>query len=303
MNIKTKIIPFSVLVIGFTLGASAFSSLAAFQVAPTNPPDCDVTIYPGCNPLLNTRTGVQTKKGVLTLRAGKILTDGTYGYEKYGLEVLNGIRLIDRSNIALAKDMVLTSNSLGVGTWKALPKTGGYDAVSSEASIRSTNGERSIAIASSTPQWRSCMVTKSTFGGSGAFNNYCDIANTNGEWVLTAYANANGNESADCSAVCIGYSVYLYQPTCTAPRAEYSLGERVIWTTIVPAPGIYKYSYKGSRRSSDNFIVKQYNSLGHEDNDVRVFKVDEITLAEEYVGSAKCRNSETNTLGIDITLF
>jgi hypothetical protein len=296
MNTKSQITSLVVLVIGFILGTSAFYSLAAFQGPPANAPECDGAIYPGCNPLINTSDAAQTKKGILKLRADR--GDNSGLYELFGLEVMNGIKLIDRANIATAKDMVLTSNAAGIGTWKPLPNTGGYDGVSSEVSVKSTNNKKSIAIAPSTPQWPSCMVTKSTFTGSGAFNNYCAIANTNDEWVLTAYANTNGTESSDCSAICIGYSVNPYQPSCTTPKSSYRRGETFQWTTTIPIAGDYMYIYSSNNYPTGSIISVTYStpgSVGHKDESVSVYKQDGT-----FLGTSQCINNQNGALGTNI---
>lgn len=112
---KSKIISLSLLVIGFLVGASALSALAAWTT-----PNCDPATDPGaCNTDAPLNVGpnigglLQSKLGGLSLN--------TNGLGAYGLEVVNGIKLIDTSVLAgTAQDKVLTADENGIGTWKSI---------------------------------------------------------------------------------------------------------------------------------------------------------------------------------------
>jgi hypothetical protein len=271
MTLKTKIIPFTVLTIGFILGASALSSLAAIDV-PLDPPSCNEALYPGCITPINTGSSTQIKTGILKLNADK--GDGTSFV--YGLEVLNGIKLIDGA--PNPDGMVLTSDISGVGNWKALPAGSGspkYNKVTNEVSVQSKNGAGTMKgiIAPATTQWPVCVLTQNKFSGNNAFNNSCDINIDSGNWILNAYANAGGTESTYCSARCIGYSVVpTHTVSCTPNKSTYDKYETVTWTTTATGGGNFTYKYRDqSVATNNNTYTTSFNTAGTYNTWVEVF--------------------------------
>ncbi|MBP6858362.1 MAG: hypothetical protein KBC33_00855 [Candidatus Pacebacteria bacterium] len=113
---KSKIISSTLVVLGFVLGATALSALAAWTAPASTPPNC-TSGQPGCDAPLHVGSSLQTKLGQLSLNSS--------GLGAYGLEVVNGIKLIDVGilNGASPTGKVLTSDANGVGTWVALPAT------------------------------------------------------------------------------------------------------------------------------------------------------------------------------------
>jgi hypothetical protein len=293
MNIKTQIIPFTILILGFVLGASALSTLA-FDAPPSSPPTCPLTT-PGCNPPINMSSTTQIKNGVLSLRAN--LVGGASG--AYGLEVLNGISLIDA---AVNPDgMVLTSNAGGIGNWKPLPANiaGGFDTVTSDYTLTSSNGggTKSLPMVSATPQYPLCYITQNQFSGSNAFSNGCDINISGGKWVLYAYANAGGNESTTCNARCIGYS----QPpsnesvSCSAPQLEYQIGDTISWfATVAGGTGPYTYKFTSQALAS---AAQEYSYTATNGTTGTIPKAENVTVSNAgglQVGTATCVNADTN---------
>jgi len=113
---KSKIISSSLLIAGFLIGATALSTFAAWSTPVCNPGDAE---GPGaCNTEAPLHVGstLQSKLGVLSLN--------TNGVGLYGLQVANGIKLIDAEMLAETpknpNNMVLTSNETGIGTWKSI---------------------------------------------------------------------------------------------------------------------------------------------------------------------------------------
>ncbi len=110
---KSKIIASTLVMFGFILGASALSVLADWTAPTQAPPGCPAG-SPGCDAPLHVGAGLQTKLGQLSLNAD---ASGAYG-----LEVLNGIKLLDTSVLGgTAAGKVLTSDANGVGTWQSIP--------------------------------------------------------------------------------------------------------------------------------------------------------------------------------------
>ncbi|MEN9913289.1 MAG: hypothetical protein RLY66_697 [Candidatus Parcubacteria bacterium] len=106
---KSKIISSTLVILGFVLGATALSAIAAWT-APSSgctPPTCN-TEAP-----IHVGAGSQSKLGLLTLQSN--LTDA------FGLAVANGIKIVDASVTAgTASGKVLTSDASGIGTWQSL---------------------------------------------------------------------------------------------------------------------------------------------------------------------------------------
>lgn len=124
---KSKILAFSLVVVGFVLGASALSVLADWSGPQSTPPNC-VSGQPGCDAPLNVGANVG---GMLQAKLGG-LSLNTDGVGAIGLKVLNGIQIIDFDPSDPAqnpKDKVLTSNENGVGTWKGVSSVGGSNIV------------------------------------------------------------------------------------------------------------------------------------------------------------------------------
>ena len=300
MTIKSKIIPFTILTLGFVLGASALSTFAQFTPGPSSPPDCPLTI-PGCNSPINTSSTIQVKNGILSL--GADLGNGTF--ETFGLEILNGIRLIDG---AVTPDtMILTSDSDGVGNWKPLPANiaAGYDTVTSEFTLTSANGAglKKQILASSTPQYPLCYITQNKFSGGSAFINGCEVNIRNGNWVLEAYANAGGNESTTCSARCIGFA----QPSagvstsCLVPKSEYKIGETIPWfASVVGGSGVYTYKFSSQAAAS---AAPGYSYLATNNTTGPITKAEMVTVLDQgglSAGSAQCLNAKNSQASVTV---
>ncbi len=108
---KSKIISSTLVILGFVLGATALSAVAAWTAPASTPPNC-TSGQPGCDAPINVSASSQSKLGLLTLQSN--LTDA------FGLAVANGIKLVDSSVTAgTAAGKVLTSDANGVGTWQS----------------------------------------------------------------------------------------------------------------------------------------------------------------------------------------
>jgi hypothetical protein len=136
---KNKIISSTLLLLGFFLGATALSTLAATWT----PPDCNPSTNPGaCNTEAPLHVGSvsQSKDGPLLVNTASVLDD-------VGLTIAGKIKL---DFIRKGEGKVLTSDADGVGTWMspsqgtelscAAPAPGWYD-VARCCKVNMQNGE------------------------------------------------------------------------------------------------------------------------------------------------------------------
>ena len=107
---KSKIISSTLVILGFVLGATALSAIAAWTAPVSTPPNCTPG-QPGCDAPIHVGASAQSKMGLLTLQSN--LTDA------FGLSVINGIKIVDDGALAGANNgKVLTSDANGIGTWQ-----------------------------------------------------------------------------------------------------------------------------------------------------------------------------------------
>lgn len=110
---KSKIIPTTLVLIGFIAGASALSVLADWTAAPGIPPTCP-SGSPGCDAPINVGGLSQTKNGPLLLNWLSTATDGV------GLKVLGSVKISDGNVVANTRKVLTDVNGTGVGTWQTL---------------------------------------------------------------------------------------------------------------------------------------------------------------------------------------
>ncbi len=195
---KSKIISTTLVILGFVLGATALSALANWttptvpnegETLPCTPPKCN-TATP-----LNVGSTLQTKLGQLSLNFN--------GYGTYGLEVVNGIKLIDEEMLAATPKnpdrMVLTSDANGVGTWQ--PATGSGSSVSGIVSY-TTPGTYTYSVPSGAKFARVTVVgsgIRTVSGSQSLYTGSCDGGLAIGSFTLGSSASmaitVGGNSS------------------------------------------------------------------------------------------------------------
>jgi hypothetical protein len=184
---KNKIIPFVLVIIGFTLGATALSTLAAWTVPSCTPPNCNVDAP------INATTSAQTKLGPLTLNANLVAPIADIGLTVYGkLKVFDG-------NQAAGK--VLTSDANGVGTWQSrvwtpytLSAWNGGGGISN-SKITTFNSTESI-----------CVLSRLSTGGcdTGADANMT-IDSSTGNWQVNLLAHGDCDMPAEATYMCTNF--------------------------------------------------------------------------------------------------
>ena len=301
-SLKSKALPFVVLVVGFLFGATALSTFA-FDPAPNPPPALCPPSIPGCNPPINSSATGQTKAGLLTLLAD----NGSGTALTYGLSVLNGIKIddgsFDRTVLNSGAGKVLTSIGGGVGKWQA--PTGGAASggavVFSPETTDTTAGKQTRnksmidengAVIQANKQWPACFLTanKTGFIGDNGGSMQCFVNIKDGNWTLNTISTAN--DPMSCAARCMGYSSNPFQATCTTPKATVLRYESFTTTVVPQVAGTYLYKFgKQSTPSTSNTITWTHTTGGLDTETVTVYD----STGTNAMGTYTCINNETGT--------
>lgn len=162
---KKKILPLVLIIIGFTAGATALSTLAAWTAPTCTPPNCNADAP------VNVGLSLQEKLGPLTVNSA-------IPQSLIGLTVFGGLKIPDGKGVG----KVLTSDADGVGTWQT-PASGGGTGTSVVVCTKTVSVNTNLVTATFTSS--DCGGTTLDSGYKGAIRSIHDTVGNNAQKLTT----------------------------------------------------------------------------------------------------------------------